>query len=103
MSRTEPQPRRRYLITYDIRDDQRLRRVHRTVKAFGWPMQYSVFVSDLDRMELVELKVRLADLIDHAVDSVAIVDVGLPSDRHRGCFDFLGSRPELPTSGPVVI
>ena len=98
-----PQSRRRYLVAYDIRDVKRLRQVHRTMKEFGWSMQYSVFVSDLDGIELIELKLRLADIIDHRVDSVALIDVGLPAERGKSCFQFLGERPELPTAGAVVI
>lgn len=98
-----PEPRRRYLVAYDIRDDKRLRRVHKTMKAYGWAMQYSVFVSDLDRMELMELKLRLADIIEHSSDSIAVVEVGLPAERGRVCFDFLGVEPHLPVAGPVII
>jgi CRISPR/Cas system-associated endoribonuclease Cas2 len=73
------------------------------VKEFGWSMQYSVFISDLDRMELVQLKIRLTDVIDHAADSVAIIDLGFPAERGRTCFDFLGVVPMLPSSGAVII
>ena len=95
--------RRRYLVAYDIRDDKRLRRVHRTVKEFGWSMQYSIFVGDLDPMELIELKLRLNDILDHNVDSVVVIDVGLPNERGRSCFDFLGVYIELPSAGPIII
>lgn len=97
------EPRRRYVVAYDIRDDKRLRSVHKTMKAYGWAMQYSVFVSDLDRMELIQLKLRLADIIEHSSDSIAVVEVGLPSERGRICFDFLGVAPQLPVVGPVII
>lgn len=95
--------RRRYLVAYDIRDPRRLRQVHKTMKAFGWPMQYSVFVCDLDRAELFDLETELGRRINHGVDSVAIIDVGDPADRGRSCFDFMGVRPSLPTAGPVII
>ena len=95
--------RRRYLLAYDIRDDRRLRKVHKTAKAFGWSMQYSVFVCDVDAMELIDLKLRLAEILDHDEDSVAVIDVGLPQDRGRSCFTFLGIAPDLPTGGPVII
>ena len=95
--------RRRYLVAYDVRDSRRLRRVHKTMKEFGWAMQYSVFVSDLDGVELSELRLRLADIIDHDDDSIAIVDVGLPLDRGRSSFSFMGARPDMPRSGPVIL
>jgi CRISPR-associated protein Cas2 len=95
--------RRRYLVAYDIRDEKRLRRVHKTMKGFGWSMQYSVFICDLDRVELFDMQTRLGDAIHHRADSIAIVDLGDPHERGRACFDFMGLSPSLPTAGPVVI
>lgn len=95
--------RRRYLAAYDIRDDRRLRRVHRMMKAYGWSMQYSVFVCDLDQMELVELRLAIAAEIDHGQDSIALIDLGDPRDRGRECFSFFGVAPSLPKSGPVIL
>lgn len=95
--------RRRYLAAYDIRDVKRLRRVHKLMKAYGWPMQYSVFICDLDAIELLDLKIALANEIDHATDALALIDLGDPRDRGRQCFSFLGVAPFLPTSGPVIL
>jgi CRISPR-associated protein Cas2 len=95
--------RRRYLVAYDVRDPARLRAVHKTVKGFGWSMQYSVFVCDLDAMELLDLKGRLADVIHHREDRVAMVDLGDPADRGVQCFSFMGVAPSLPTAGPVIL
>ncbi|MGI8517052.1 MAG: CRISPR-associated endonuclease Cas2 [Acidimicrobiia bacterium] len=97
------QGRRRYLVGYDIREDKRLRQVHKTMKGFGWAMQYSVFICDLDAMELVRMKLKLGDLINHAVDSVAVVDLGDPRDRGVKCFFFMGAKPDLPVTGPVIL
>lgn len=95
--------RRRYLAAYDIRDDRRLRRVHKMMKAFGWSMQYSAFICDLDHMELTELRMRIADEINHSQDSIALIDLGDPRDRGRQCFTFFGVTPSLPTSGPMIL
>jgi CRISPR-associated endonuclease Cas2 len=32
-----------YLVAYDIADPKRLQRVHRTMRGYGDPLQYSVF------------------------------------------------------------
>lgn len=95
--------RTRYVIAYDIRDDKRLRVVAKTMVGFGWRMQYSVFISDLDMMELLDLKTRLARVINHAVDSVAFIDVGSPKDRGQQSFDFMGVAPRMPTSGALIV
>lgn len=95
--------RTRYLVSYDISDAKRLRRVHKKVKEFGWPMQYSVFVCDLDPVEMLLLKQEVTAIIHHGEDSVAFVNLGPPAHRGRECFDFLGVRSALPTSGPTII
>lgn len=95
--------RHRYLVAYDIREARRLRAVHRVMREYGWSMQFSVFVCDLDAIEVFGLKGALADIIDHSDDSVAVVDLGLPEERGRRCFDFLGVAPRLPRGGAVVL
>lgn len=90
-------------MAYDIRDDKRLRRVHKTMQAYGWAMQYSVFVCDLDYIELMELRTDLGAVIHHGEDSIAIVDLGPPEERGSRCFSFMGHSTPLPTGGPVII
>ena len=95
--------RTRYIVSYDISDAKRLRHVHKTVKGFGWPMQYSVFICDLDEVEMLILKREVGEIIHHGEDSVAFINLGPPSHRGRECFSFMGVRTELPTSGPTII
>jgi CRISPR/Cas system-associated endoribonuclease Cas2 len=66
-------------------------------------MQLSVFICDLDVAEVLRLKGDIQDIIDRTVDSVALIDLGLPEERGRRCFDFLGVVPVLPHAGPVVL
>jgi CRISPR-associated protein Cas2 len=95
--------RLRYLLTYDVREPKRLRRIHQVAKAFGYPLQYSVFVCDLTPVELIALKRALTAAANLRHDSIAIFDLG-PADR-RGveCIEFLGVRRNLEdTSKPAV-
>lgn len=96
-------PRRRYLIAYDIRDDHRLRAVQRTMKGYGWRMQYSVFICDLDAIELLTLRADIDALINHTNDSIALIDLGKPDERGTACFEFMGAPPRLPTTGPLIL
>ncbi len=66
-------------------------------------MQYSVFICDLDQMELIALRTDLASCIHHSQDSIAIIHLGDPAERGRDCFMFMGVSSPLPTSGSVVI
>lgn len=96
--------RRRFLVAYDIREDRRLREVHDVAEAFGYPVQYSVFICDLDRQERLSMELALREVMHLNVDSVVFVDLGESQGRGTECFEFLGYQPfELPGSGPTIV
>lgn len=95
--------RRRYLVAYDICDAVRLRRVHKSMKGFGYPLQYSVFVCDLDASEKIALKIEILPIMDQRADSVVLVDLGDPQKRGLECFEFLGVSRSLPKHGPGIV
>lgn len=68
-----------YVITYDIADNKRWRRVFRIMNGFGEWLQFSVFQCRLDRMRIVQLEADLHDAIHHQEDHVLILDLG-PAD-----------------------
>lgn len=59
-----------FLICYDICDPKRLRRVHKTIRDVGMPIQFSVFLADLKQSELDRLVDKLAHLINVSEDKV---------------------------------
>lgn len=91
--------RRRYLVAYDIREDRRLREIHKAMKGFGDPLQYSVFLCDLDASERVVMRAELRSIMNERQDSVAIVDLGEARTRGMECFEFLGVTLGLPRTG----
>lgn len=92
--------RRRYLILYDIRNEKRLREVFNTMRSFGSRFQYSVFLCDLSKSELLALRWELKGRMNEAVDSIAIIDLGTPSSTESDrTFEFLGVPPQMP-DGP---
>lgn len=94
--------RTRYLLAYDIRDTRRLRRVHQVAKTYGDPLQYSVFICDLTRSELLLLSRDLRSEMDSDRDSIAIFDLGPPATRGVKCIAFLGVRRSLPEGGAAI-
>lgn len=95
--------RRRYLVSYDVRDAKRLREVHKAMKAFGYPLQYSVFVCDLDAIEKIALRQNIGTLVNQREDSIMMIDLGDPDRSGVECFEFLGPNPGLPRRGPKVV
>ncbi len=94
--------RTRYLLAYDIRKPKRLRAVHKVAKAWGDPLQYSVFVCDLTRVELFLMKEDLLQEMKLDEDSVGIFDLGPPQGRGLTCIEFIGTRRWLPDDAPAV-
>lgn len=75
-----------WLICYDIADPQRLQRVHRVVRRFASPFQYSVFRKSSTRREIVDLLAKLEALIDPRRDDVRAYPLR-PVDYHLECGD----------------
>lgn len=75
MLKTEIMPNRRwtdYLVCYDICEPTRLRRVHRCLRGWGTPIQYSVFHCRLSNGERKLMVSELRGLINPAVDDVRV-------------------------------
>lgn len=65
-----------YIVTYDIRDDRRLRRVFRVMRGYGDHLQYSVFRCELSDRERVELMSRLVKAMKLSEDQALFFPLG---------------------------
>ncbi len=92
-----------YVVSYDIMDQKRLYRVHRTMKGFGDPIHYSVFRCNLTPKGKVEMMAVLSDQIKHDKDRVMIVDLGPLEGRVEDRIEFLGVYPDEAERKAVVI
>jgi len=90
-------------VCYDIRDDKRLRRVHKCMKAYGEPWQLSVFHCTLKAIDRVRMETALRDIVNLKQDQVLIVDLGGAEDAAFSASTFLGVGIPEPESGVVVI
>jgi len=68
--------RNRYLLCYDVCDESRLRRTARIAEAYGYRVQYSVFICDLSPMERIALEAELRRTLNHQDDRVFLVNLG---------------------------
>lgn len=66
----------RYLVSYDIANAKRLRRVAKTLESFGTRLQFSVFECPLDDLRLAQARASLADIINTDHDQVLFVSLG---------------------------
>ncbi len=58
------------VVVYDISNDRRRTRLHKRLKDFGTPVQYSVFECLLDRDELGRMKQAVRRIIRPRIDHV---------------------------------
>lgn len=95
---------RAYILSYDISNAKRLRLMHKLAKAYGRPLQYSVFACILRRDDRVRLSARVESLINKSEDRVVILDIGAVVDRESWLppIEVFG-RQELPAQRSAVI
>ena len=80
---------RMYIVTYDIANDRRWRRVFKAMHGFGEWLQLSVFQCRLSRLRRAELESRLRELVKAGEDHVLLIDVG-PADKTELAVESIG-------------
>jgi len=92
-----------YLVTYDVRDAKRLRRVFRILRGYGRHWQLSVFMCVLKKIDRVRLQADLEREMNLREDQVIIVDLG-PHEQHMTLpVAVLGPPLPEPDHGMIVI
>jgi CRISPR-associated protein Cas2 len=91
-----------FIISYDIAEPKRWRRVFRIMKGYGEWLQLSVFQCRLSRMRVIQLESKLRDTINLSEDHVLIVDVG-PAEGVRPRVQSLGKAFETVRRDAVIV
>ena len=91
-----------YLVSYDIADAKRLRRVFKICRNFGNHLQYSVFECDLTPQERVELETELKEVIHHDDDQVLFIHLGPAEGRGDRVITALG-QPYVDLDAPCYV
>ncbi len=92
------------LVSYDVSTvslggDKRLRRVAKACRDLGQRVQYSVFEIEVEPAQWIQLRQRLCDLIDPALDSLRFYYLGANWERR---VEHVGTKPALDLKGPLV-
>ena len=95
--------RHTYVVTYDISNPKRLRKVYKLMLGWGDHLQLSVFQCELNERELIELRAELAKIISHVEDQVLFVDIGLVEGRSANAITSLGRAYLDPERLAIVI
>lgn len=96
-------PPREFLVLYDIASPERQARVRKVVRAWGDRLQYSVYRCVLSERQCATLVDQLCELLNHAEDQVAFVDLGSVEGVRGVAVRTLGRPPaELDRSARIV-
>jgi CRISPR-associated protein Cas2 len=89
-----------WLVSYDISDPKRLRKVAQTCEDFGVRKQYSVFLARVSATDLVRLRTRLYEIIDLSEDQVLFIPL---CPRCVNQIEALGRPTEAADAKDVVV
>lgn len=95
--------RHAYVVTYDICDPRRLRRVFQLMRGYGDPLQLSVFQCDLNRTERVQLETELTAIIHAREDQVLFIKVARAGGHGGRAISALGRSYLAPEPTALVI
>jgi len=93
------------LVTYDVNTEtpegrRRLRMVARICTNYGTRVQNSVFECVVDSVQLMEMKTRIDEVIDPAIDSVRYYNLGKHGRDH---VDHVGIKPGLNVEDVLIL
>lgn len=93
---------RLYVVTYDIADDKRWRKVFKLMHGYGHWLQLSVFQCRLTARRRAEMARRLEEVINNNADHVLILDLG-QADKVEPHVESLGKSFETVKREAIVI
>jgi CRISPR-associated protein Cas2 len=91
-----------FIVTYDIADDKRLRKVFKTMKAYGDHLQFSVFECQMSPSELIQCRQRLTEIINHAHDQILFIELEPSEGRGDRVITSIGQAYQ-PFDAPCMI
>lgn len=68
--------RNRYFVCYDVSDPKRLRYAYKKMNGYGDPVQYSVFVCELNEQELIYMKEDMGKILNFGEDRLLVINTG---------------------------
>jgi len=91
-----------YLVSYDICDDKRLKKVFKAMRDFGDHLQYSVFECQFTASDLARCRAALGEIIEHAEDQVLFICLGPTEGRGDRVITALG-KPYVNVDAPCIV
>ena len=95
--------RNRYFVCYDVSDPQRLARTYKKMNGYGDPVQYSVFLCELNAKELIIMRSDLEEILNLGEDRVLIINVGPATEKNYKQITTIGAQIKSQREDVVVV
>lgn len=95
--------RNAFIVSYDIADPKRLRKIHKTMLGWGEHIQLSVFCCELSARDRVRMMAKLAPIINHDEDQILIFNIGPAPGRSDRAVEALGLPFEPRDRSAIVV
>ena len=89
-------------MCYDVHDPQRLAQIYKKMNGYGEPVQYSVFVCDLNDKEIIIMKNDLSNILNLAEDRILMINIG-SVDKSNDRIFTMGMSLETQKEASIVI
>jgi CRISPR-associated protein Cas2 len=90
-----------FIVSYDIAEPKRWRKIYKMLHGYGDWLQLSVFQCRLSRKRRVQMEALLSDYLNHREDHLLILDLG-PADAIKPHVRSIG-KPFVPVNREAVI
>lgn len=91
-----------YIVSYDIANEKRLKRVFKAMRDYGDHLQFSVFECQFTPSDLARCRQELSDLIHHDEDQVLFICLGPSEGRGDRVITALG-KPYVNLDSPCIV
>lgn len=91
-----------YIVSYDIADDKRLKKVFKAMRDFGDHLQYSVFECQFTPADLARCRDALSEIIHHEQDQVLFILLGPTEGRGERVITALG-KAYVNVDAPCIV
>lgn len=91
-----------YIVTYDVADDKRWRRLFRLMHGYGEWLQLSVFQCRMTRARQIELVQRIEAILHREEDHLLMLDIG-PAENVQPRVLSIGKAFAPVERAPVIV
>lgn len=95
--------RKHWLVCYDISNQRRWRGVYGMMRAYGKPLQYSVFHCILSPRDKAVLTTRLLECIHAREDRVLMIPLGSDDGKALNGMEMLGRQHQIEPQESIVV